>query len=154
MLSDVDSPIKLFQDLHQDALALSNHGVDELRNVIDTQLAAEMISGEPRLGFNDVLEVFGRQPHPEKQAARKRMKTDALYVCSAPAAGVQGQFVGARAEVWAGVVLRTRLARARLSAQITRSERFARTQRRAEGDARTERRAAASRRSWRSRRRS
>ena len=77
VLSDVDPPTKLFQDLHQDALALSSHGVDELRNVIDTQLAAEMISGEPRLGFNDVLEVFGRQPHPEKQAAKKRMKTDA-----------------------------------------------------------------------------
>ena len=64
------------------------HGVDELRNVIDTQLAAEMISGEPRLGFNDVLEVFGRQPHPAKQAAKKRMKTDAsmwLRRATAPA---------------------------------------------------------------------
>jgi stage III sporulation protein SpoIIIAA len=79
MLMDADL-MKLFHDLHKDAFALSEiGGVAPLRGTMDTQLAMEALTGDLFMGFNQMLEQLGQQPHPSKHSFKKRMENCDLF---------------------------------------------------------------------------
>jgi hypothetical protein len=67
--------IKLFHDVHQDALALHKFGSIPLQGIIDTQLVAECMSGDPLVGFNNVLSRLELPKHPNKEFVHARMKS-------------------------------------------------------------------------------
>ena len=72
--------LKLFHDLHMDAVALAViGGVEPLAGCFDTQLAMESLVGELHMGFNSTLEQLGLAPHPTKRAMKQRMDDGSLF---------------------------------------------------------------------------
>eukprot|EP00729_Bicosta_minor_P016053 gene16053-26374_t len=66
--------IKLFHDLHNDAVAIVNHGsVAVLAGCLDSQLVMEFKTGELHMGFNDMLQQSGKEPHPSKAWMKREM---------------------------------------------------------------------------------
>ena len=67
--------VKLMHDLHKDALALAAHGQVSLRGVLDTQLVAEYLWGDPFVGLNNLLEKLELKLHPSKDFVHSRMRS-------------------------------------------------------------------------------
>jgi len=75
-----ESITKLFHDLHKDAAAFANlGGICEFRGTFDTQLVAELWSGNFATGFSKMLEQVGMEPHPTKHSTKKRMEGGQLF---------------------------------------------------------------------------
>jgi len=68
--------LKVFHDVHKAALALAMHGKVKVRNVLDTQLAAEHLWGDLHLSFDALLFKIGQQNHPTKRAMKHEMQHD------------------------------------------------------------------------------
>ena len=67
--------IKLFHDLHMDAVALAEFGaVEQLRGALDTQLAMESLTGELHMGFNQMLARLDLPGHPTKTSMKAKMQ--------------------------------------------------------------------------------
>lgn len=66
--------IKLFHDLHNDAVAIATHGsVALLAGCLDSQLVMEFKTGELHMGFNAMLQQSGKEPHPLKARMKREM---------------------------------------------------------------------------------
>jgi hypothetical protein len=71
---------KLFHDLHKDAVAIGQiGGVQPIRGALDTQLAAELLTGDLHVGFNRMLQQIGRDKHPLKQRFKQKMSNGDLF---------------------------------------------------------------------------
>ena len=72
--------LKLFHDVHMDAVALAIiGGIEPLHGVLDTQLAMESLTGELHMGFNRMLEQLELPPHPSKKAMKPRMGAGSIF---------------------------------------------------------------------------
>jgi len=67
---------KLVHDVHMDAAALKQQFGLELRQVVDTQLVLELLTGEMLGGLNRYLEHCGQPPHPSKNDMRRKLRAD------------------------------------------------------------------------------
>uniref|UniRef100_A0A7S4RUA3 3'-5' exonuclease domain-containing protein n=1 Tax=Ditylum brightwellii TaxID=49249 RepID=A0A7S4RUA3_9STRA len=68
--------IKLIHDLHMDMVALSSAGLEGFNCILDTQLAAEDFTGNPFVGMNALLKMFGAPEHPLKNKMQQIMKSN------------------------------------------------------------------------------
>jgi hypothetical protein len=65
--------VKLFHDLHMDAVAFANIGCLQLVNCIDSQLVMELRYGTLLMGFNKMLQTLDHSTHSSKSAVKRRM---------------------------------------------------------------------------------
>jgi stage III sporulation protein SpoIIIAA len=68
-----DVTVKLFHDVHMDAVALADIGGVQLTNCIDSQLVMELLHGSLHMGFNDTLQKLDHATHTSKSAIKKQM---------------------------------------------------------------------------------
>eukprot|EP00051_Salpingoeca_urceolata_P025431 m.457510 g.457510 ORF g.457510 m.457510 type:complete len:980 (-) comp20333_c0_seq9:56-2995(-) len=75
LLAD-ETKLKVLHDLHQDVVALARVGDVQLHHVMDTQLAYEVLNGDPHAGLNKVLNDAGVKVHGSKYAMHRDMDRD------------------------------------------------------------------------------
>jgi len=69
------SLIKLMHDLHMDAFALKKFGDIDMVSVVDTQLLAEFLWGDPFIALNGFLSCLELPTHPSKEFVIGRIKS-------------------------------------------------------------------------------
>jgi stage III sporulation protein SpoIIIAA len=79
------SILKVFHDAHQDAYALAKYGgIEQLVNILDTQLVMEEITGRTNVNLNAMLDHMKSKKNPLNDQMKSRMRDNASLFTSRP----------------------------------------------------------------------
>lgn len=104
------SCLKLFHDLHNDAVALAAHGgIHKLQGCVDSQLVAEYLTGELQMSFNKMLKEVEGQQHLLKTTMKSRVKGNSGMFAQRPLPADALQYAADNVKLLVAVVDQLRL---------------------------------------------